>query len=96
MSLATQLLRAEPVGVKELKNNLSAILKKGKARIVTDRNKPQHVLVPYNDMVELVELLDELSDPRLLKQIAEGREGHRKGKSVPLERLAKDLGLKGS
>ena len=94
MSLAIQLLRAEPIGVRELKNKLSAVLRRGKPRIVTDRNKPRHVLVPYEDMVDLVEILDELSDPKLLKQIAEGREGYRKGKSVPLERLAKDLGLK--
>lgn len=94
MSLATQLLRAEPIGVRELKNKLSAVLRRGKPRIVTERNKPRHVLVPYEDMVELVEILDELSDPRLLKQIAEGRKGYREGKSVPIEATAKALGLK--
>ncbi len=94
MSLATQLLRVAPIGVKELKNTLSAVLRRGKARIVTEHNRPRHVLVPYEDMVELVELLDELADPRLLKQIAEGRESYRKGKWIPLETTAKALGLK--
>ena len=77
-----------------MKNNLSAVLRRGKPRIVTEHNQPKHVLVPYEDMVELIELLDELSDPRLLRQIAEGRVGYRKGKSVPIEATAKALGLK--
>lgn len=94
MSLATQLLRAEPIGVKELKNNLSAVLKRNKPRVVTDHNKPRHFLIPHEDMVELVEALEELSDPRLLKRIAEGRESYRKGKAVSLGQLAKDLKLK--
>ncbi len=94
MSLATQLMRAEPIGVKELKNNLSTVLKRGKTRVVTDRNKPKHFLIPYEDMIDIVELMEELSDTKLQRQIAEGRESYRKGKSVPLEKLAKDLGLK--
>ena len=94
MSLATQLLHAEPIGVKELKNHLSAILKRSRPRIVTDHNKPRHVLVPYEDMVEIAEILDELADPKLLKQIAEGRESYRKGHWTPFENLAKKLKLK--
>ncbi len=94
MSLATQLLRAEPIGVKELKNHLSAVLKRSKPRVVTDHNKPRHFLIPYEDMVEIVELLDELSSTKLIKQIAEARESYRKGRWVPLETTAKDLGLK--
>lgn len=94
MSLATQLLRAEPIGVRELKNRLSAVLRCGKPRIVTEHNKPCHVLVPYEDLVELVEVLEELSSIKLLRQIAEGRAAYLKGKGVPIENTAKVLGLK--
>ena len=94
MSLATDLLRAEPIGVRELKNRLSAVLKRQKPRVITEHNRPKHFLVPYEDMVEIAEILEELSDPKLLKQIAEGRKDYGKGKSVPLEKLAKDLKLK--
>jgi PHD/YefM family antitoxin component YafN of YafNO toxin-antitoxin module len=94
MSLAINLLRAEPIGVRELKNHLSAVLKRHEPRVVTDHNQPRYILVPYDDMIELAEILDELSDPKLLKQVAEGREGYEERRSVPLESLAKSLKLK--
>ncbi|MBI4677329.1 MAG: hypothetical protein HY748_07075 [Elusimicrobia bacterium] len=94
MSLAAQLLRAESIGVRELKNHLSAVLHRGKPRIVTERNKPRHFLVPYEDMMEIIEIIEELSDPKLLVQLAQTRESYRKGKWVPLETTAKDLRLK--
>jgi len=94
MSLATNLLRAETIGVKELKNHLSVVLKQRKARVVTDRNKPKHFLIPYEDMVEIAEIVEELSSAKLLRDIAEGRRSYRKGKWIPLETLAKDLKLR--
>ena len=94
MTLAAQLLRAEPIGVKELKNTLSAVLKRKKPRVVTDHNKPRHFLIPHEDMLEIVEVLEELSDPKLLRQVAEGRESYRKGHWTPFENLTKKLRLK--
>lgn len=94
MSIATQLLRAEPIGIRELKTHLSAVLKRARPRVVTERNRPSHFLIPYDDMVEIVEALEELSNARLTSQVAEGRASYRAGKSVPLARLAKDLKLR--
>ena len=89
------LLRAKHVGVKELKNRLSELLRKGEPLVATDRGKPTHFVVPYDEMVEIVELLEELSDPAIGKRIQEGRRAYQKGQWVPVSRLWKKLGLSG-
>lgn len=94
MSLATELMRASPIGVKALKNALSKVIAEGKARVVTDRNRPRHFLIPYEDMVELLEIIEELSDPAYLKRMAEGRRAIRQGaKGIPVSRMWRRLGL---
>lgn len=94
MSMATELMRAAPIGVKDLKNRLSAVIGASKARVVTDRNRPRHFLIPYEDMVELLEIFEELSDPEYLRRVAEGRRVVAKGgKGVPVGRMWKRLGL---
>lgn len=85
------LLRAKHVGIKELKNRLSELLKTQQPLVATDRGQPAYFMIPYEEMIELVEMLEELSDPETLRQVAEGRKAYRKGGWVPVSNLWKKL-----
>ena len=43
------------------------------------QSSPEYALVPYNDIMEIVDVLEELEDSTLLKTIAEGRKAVRRG-----------------
>ena len=79
----TALLGARHVGIRELKDHLSEWLGKNAPLVATDRGQPTHFVVPYGDMLEIVEMLEELSDPDLVARIQAGRAGYRKGAWVP-------------
>lgn len=61
--------------------------------MVLSHGKPVSFLVPYEDMLDLVETLDELKDKRLLGEIERARAEYAQGKAVPAERMFKKLGL---
>ncbi len=69
------LLKSDYIGIREFRDHLCKIFKKeGKPVVITDRGHPVKVLLPYDDMVELLEFLDEVSDPDTIKNMQEGME----------------------
>jgi hypothetical protein len=44
-------------------------------------------------MLDLLEMLDDLKDQRLLEEIARARSEYTEGKAVPAERLFRKMGL---
>lgn len=89
----TALLKAKHVGIKDLKNHLSKLLKTHKPLVATDRGEPTYFFIPYHEMVEIVEMLEELSDPETLRRIQEGRKTYREGGWIPVSKLWKNLGI---
>jgi prevent-host-death family protein len=81
------LLKARHVGVRELKEHLSGLLKDGHPIVATDRGTPTHFVVPYDEMIEIVEMLEELSDPALVRRVQETRVAQEKGGWIPASRL---------
>lgn len=79
MSIAADLLKADHVGIRDLKENLSKILKKKNPLIVTDRGTPAHVILPYSEMLELLDIIDEIEDRDTLKTVTEGRKAVKAG-----------------
>ncbi len=80
MSAVIDLIKAEHVGVRELRDHLCGFMKNKKpAIVVTERGKPVRVIVPYAKMVELLEFLDEVSDPNTMRNIHEGVEAIKRG-----------------
>ncbi len=73
MSIAISLLKAPHVGIRELKQGLSDFLKRDQPLIVTDRGEPTNVILHYDDFLELVDIIEEINDPRTRKLVAEGR-----------------------
>ncbi len=91
MSIATNILKAPHVGIRDLKIHLSSLLKKG-SLIVTERGKPVNVILPYSDMIELLDMLDEITDPETIKTIQEGRKAISRGvKGIPVSNVFKKL-----
>lgn len=79
MTFAQKILRSEYVGVKQLKNNLSEYLKEKESVVVTNRGRPTNVILSYDEVMDLVDLVEEISDPDLIRTIQEGREAIARG-----------------
>ncbi|MBI4678104.1 MAG: hypothetical protein HY748_11030 [Elusimicrobia bacterium] len=78
--------------MKDLKNHLSMFFKSRKPIVATDRGRPAYFLVPYEDMVELIEMLDEAKDAELVKLVKTGRQAYARGGWIPVSGLWKKLG----
>lgn len=61
--------------------------------MVLSQGKPVSFLIPYEDMLDLVEFFDELKDKKLLGEIARARTEYAQGKAVPVEGLFKKMGF---
>src|SRR3989338_5033811 len=88
MTVATALLNAKYIGVRELREHLSKRLKGRGAIVVTEHGTPTKVILSYQDVIELIEVLDELQDKAAIQSVQEGRKAVRGGaEGVPVNRL---------
>lgn len=85
MSGMSELLKAEHVGIREFKENFSQTIKKRKPTILTLNGQPTQVLVPYDEFVELLEVLEELQDANLKREVEDARRAFREHGGVPAE-----------
>ena len=92
MTVATALLNARYIGVRELREHLSNRLKGNKIIVVTDHGTPTKVILSYRDVVELIEVMDELRDQAAVQSVQEGRKAIRAGsEGTPVNRLFKQI-----
>ncbi|MEK7287024.1 MAG: hypothetical protein AAB091_00495 [Elusimicrobiota bacterium] len=89
----SHLMRARHVGIKDFKIHLSAFLDQNKPLLVTERGNPKHFVVPYEEMLEIIDILEEASDPNLVAQVERARMAYKKGggRAVDLPALRKAL-----
>jgi antitoxin (DNA-binding transcriptional repressor) of toxin-antitoxin stability system len=87
------LRKTKPVNVREAQAQLSKLIKSKYPSMVLSHGKPVSFLVPYEDMLDLVETLEELKDKKLLGEIEQARKDYVQGKAVPAERLFKKMGV---
>lgn len=92
MNIAS-ILKADYIGIKELKTNLCKIIDKNKPCIVTERGKPKQFMIPYEEMVEIIEILEELANPEIIQEIQSARKSCRGGGGISLNKLWKELGI---
>ncbi|MEA3305541.1 MAG: hypothetical protein U9R52_01860 [Candidatus Omnitrophota bacterium] len=72
MNFSINLLKADHIGIRDLKGHLSRRFLK-KLLIITDHGTPVSVNLPYSDLLELADILDELADPEIVATVQEGR-----------------------
>lgn len=88
MTVVQALLRAKHIGVRDLREHLSKRLKGKKAIIITEHGTPTKVILSYEDVVELIEVLDEFQDKAAIQAVQEGRKEIKRGaEGVPVSRL---------
>lgn len=78
MNIAIALLKANHIGIRDLKEHLSTKFLKD-ILVITDRGIPVSVNLPYSDVLELTDILDELADPKTIKTVLEGRKAIKAG-----------------
>ena len=93
MTAKSLLRQSKPVNVREAQATLSRLIRSKKPSLVLSHGKPVSFLVPYEEMLELLERLDDLKDQKLLDEIARARLEYAEGKAVPAERLFRKMGL---
>ena len=92
MSIAISLLKAPHVGIRDLKENLSKFLKKNSPLVITERGEPVDVILPYSEMMDLVDIFEEATDPETLATVLEGKKAVKAGsKGVPVPNLFKAI-----
>ena len=85
MDIALNLLKAPHIGIREFKERISSLLNQRKTLILTDHGEPSSVLVPYADMLELLDILEEINDPKTRLLIEAGRKSIKQGsKGIPV------------
>jgi len=91
MSIAIDLLKASHIGIRDLKEHLTKECLK-ETLVITDRGIPISVNIPYSDVLELVDILEEISDPQIIALVQEGRRAIKAGaKVIPAARLFKKM-----
>lgn len=93
MNISNVLSKGEYIGIRKLRESLSQVVQDDKTFFVTSRGKPVKALLPYKMLLEILEVLDELKDTRLIQKISEGRGEYAKDGWIPLSNLKNDLGL---
>jgi len=79
MTISNALLRARSVGVRNFRDSASRFIGKHGMLIITEHGNPRSVLLPYNDILEIVDILEELENKKVLRLVAEGRRAIAKG-----------------
>lgn len=87
-----ELLKAEHVGLRELKENISGYAHSRKTVIATDHGKPIKVLISYDDMVSLLETVKDLLEAKMSSAVRKGRKAiEAGGKGIPARRALERL-----
>ncbi len=87
MSASNLLRNVKPVNLREARGQLSKLIRSKELSVFLSKGKPVSFLVPYEDMLDLVETLDQLQDKKLLQEITRARKEYAQGKAVSAERL---------
>lgn len=80
-------------GIKQFQTKLPQIAKKisieGGHYLVTNRSQPSLVAIPFSDYQDIADILLELQSPTLKRDIRQGREEFRKGKTIEFRQFLK-------
>jgi hypothetical protein len=84
---------AKPVNMREAQAGLSKLAKSSKPSLIISHGKPLSFIIPYDEMLEVLDMVEELRDVRLIKGIALARSEYENGNEVGAEGLFRRLGL---
>ena len=79
MNLGKALLKARSIGVRNFRDKVSSLMHSHEMFVVTEHGRPTSVFLPYDDALEIVDILYELRDKNTLKVVAQGRKAISRG-----------------
>ena len=92
MTIAQVLLRAKNIGVRNVRDTLSKLVRTKQLCVITEHGQPASVLLPYDDMLELADIMDELQDEKTIQAVLEGRKAIARGaKGIDVEEAFKQV-----
>ena len=91
MNVAGFVKEGEYIGAREFRQNLSRVIKSRHPYFLTEHGRPVKAMIPYETLLDLLELLEELKDRALMREVVQGRKEYREGGWVPAKRLKKML-----
>ena len=81
-------------GIKKFQTHLPSIAKKirevGGHYLVTNRNQPSLVAIPFEDYKAIEDILLELNSPALKRELRQGRAEYHRGKARLFKEIIKD------
>ncbi|GEM_PF-619089 len=86
--MANDLLRSKHIGAKLFRSRLFHYLKADDSLVITERGEPVRVMINYDKMLDLIDMMDELSDPVTIKAVYDGRRSIARGsRGIAVSRL---------
>lgn len=73
MSITLDFLKAKHIGARAFRNRLFEFLKDEEPLIITEHGRPVRVVLSYGEMLELLDIVDELSEQGTIEAVREGR-----------------------
>jgi hypothetical protein len=86
MKTTMEILKAKPIAVKNLRKDLFNIVKGKEPYLVTTDGERQMFLLPYEDVIEILETLEESRDVVLREEITRARNEYNQGGGGRYER----------
>ena len=87
INISSDILKADHFGIKDLRSNASSKIFE-KIFVVTVKGKPLSINLPYSDILNLIDIIDEMSDPETLDLVKEHRDALKnEAKPIPVGKL---------
>lgn len=87
MTLSQAIIKAPHVGVRDYKAHLSTYLKNASPQIITIHGKPKKIVIEYNEMIELIDILEEFQTATLTNDIKNARNDYKNNKAIKAESI---------
>lgn len=87
----TDLMRAKTIAVRQFREDIFNIVKRKETYVITSNGKQEMFLIPYEDVIELMDILEESKDAALKEHIRRSREEYNRTGGVPFEDEDKQL-----
>jgi prevent-host-death family protein len=74
MSIASELLKAKHIGIGDFRGQLFKLLDTAQPIVVTEHGHPKSVVLGYDEVLEIIDILEELADHQTVSAVKEARQ----------------------
>jgi len=81
----SELMKAKTMPVRRVREDIFNIVKQDEPLLITNNGKQEMFLIPYEDVIELMEILEDSKDEALRSHIRKSREEYNTKGGIPFE-----------